>query len=209
MTYLFWDMEMYRKDHRKFFTNSKIIAIGFSKVNRNISDYVVKHKNYPRISVWTEWRMNGEKNLLRKFFNYLEYLKNNGALYLVGYGITTYDIPFLIQRLYYYKIRTLQELNEFFHDLMCIDLKLIGLLFNEMKFKGSTLSNTVDRIKYKDPILSKPRINESGFEVHELYEKRMYQKIEDHLRNDIKAVMWLFRTIERQLMPILKNLRSP
>lgn len=208
MTYLFLDMEMYRKDRKKFFTDSKIIAIGFSKVNKNISDYVMQHRDYPRINIWTEWRMRGEENLLRKFFKDLKRLKNDGALYLVGYGITAYDIPFLIQRLCHYGMGTLQELNEFFHDLMCIDLKLIGLLFNEMKFKGSTLSNTVDRIKYRDPILSKPRINESGFKVHELYEKKKYQEIEDHLKNDIKAIMWLFRIIEGQLVSRLKNLQK-
>jgi len=205
MTYLFWDMEMYRKDRKKFFSDSKIIAIGFSKVNKNINDYVEKHRDYPRIHIWTEWKMNGEKNLVIRFFDYLERLKNSGVLYLVGYGIMTYDIPFLIQRLHHYGVRTIEELNEFFHDLMCIDLKLIGLLFNRMKFKGSTLSNTVDRIKYRDPILNKPHINESGFEMHELYEKQMHQKIEDHLKNDIKAVIWLFRTMEKQLMPMLKT----
>lgn len=193
MVYLFLDLEMYRANRKAFFRDAKIIAIGYAKVNRNIHDFVNEHNTYPKVKILSEWKMGNEKNMLTLFLDFLKDLNRN-RLYIVGFGLTKYDIPFLIQRLVHHKIGTLDELNEFFHqNLMYIDLRLIGLLLNKMKFKGSGLNDTIRRINYADPKLKKVLNEKSGAIVHELYVNRKYREIEKHLENDIKETIYLYR----------------
>ena len=202
MAYVFFDAEMYRALKDKFYSGAKIVAIGYIYVRSNIDRLVASTRDYPKITILTEWKLGSEKNIVKFFYEYLKHLSSKGPLRLVGYSILDYDIPLLIERLVHFKLGTLKELNEFFYQrVISIDLRLLGLIFNNLTLKGSSLSNAVQNIHYKDPIL--PRVNntESGAAVKELYEQRNYEQIEQHLKNDLKEIVYLYRAMEKYVVP--------
>lgn len=202
MPYVVFDAEMYRASQDKFYQDVKIIAIGYVIVQRNISDLIEHKRTYPRVTLLTEWRLGNEKRVIQYFFEYLKNLSFRGPLRLVGYSTLNYDIPLLIQKLVKFGFGTLEELNEFFYQrIIHIDLRLLGLIYNKMILKGSSLNNTINNMRYKDPILPKVNNSESGSAVHELYKKGNYKQIEKHLENDLKEIIYLYRAMEKYIIP--------
>lgn len=200
MAYVVFDIEMYRASRDKFYKNAKVIAIGYITAYKTISDLIEYKRAYPKVTLLTEWKLGYEKDVVQSFYEYLVRLSNNGPVRLVGYSTLTYDMPFLIQKLVGFGLGTLDELNEFFYQgVMHIDLRLLGLLYNKMILKGSSLNNTIKKLDYRDPILPKIYNSESGFAVHELYKKRDFKKIEKHLENDLKEIIYLYRALERHI----------
>jgi len=187
-------MEMFRRSN-KFFSNAEIIAIGYALVASNLNYVIKKLKDYPDIFLITTWKEGNEKSVITKFYNILREIGRNQRITLIGYGVLIYDIPFLIQKLYFNQIDDLKNLNEFFHDLRIIDLRLVGLMYNNMRFSGSSLAETMKKIEYQDRILQKPKEFMLGSSISELYKQRKFKQIEEHLINDIKMTIYLYRAL--------------
>ena len=192
-------MEMFRRSN-KFFSNAEIIAIGYALAAPNLNYVIKKLKDYPDIFLITTWKEGNEKSVITKFYNILREIRRNQRITLIGYGVLIYDIPFLIQKLYFNQIDDLKNLNEFFHDLRIIDLRLVGLMYNNMRFSGSSLAETMKKIEYQDRILQKPKEFMLGSSISELYKQRKFKQIEEHLINDIKMTIYLYRALRNSII---------
>jgi len=94
MVRLYLDIETYRK---KTFKDEKIIAIGV------IEDWTPYKKESLEeegdLKKFSEWELNSEEEVIRKFYSYVFDLINRADfLVVVGFGILRFDIPLLIQK---------------------------------------------------------------------------------------------------------------
>ena len=99
---------------------------------------------------------------------------------------------------------TLPEANKsIFSECIVLDLHPISVLLNQLKYKGSGLDKLVGRLPFEDKKMPKVISYEDGGIVHNLYENKEYTKIEEHLREDVKKTIWLYKILQDRIVPLL------
>lgn len=119
-----------------------------------------------------------------------------------GFNILRFDIPLLIVKVTHYSLGNHDAITKMWYDTFTTDYFQQLLMANKNLFKGMTLSKVVEvanKFKLKPPIRSL-----SGHVIKELCDQRKYEKIEEHLRQNLKIIRWLDlygakRLIERSI----------
>ena len=203
MIKIFFDIERYKKDREKPFLSEKIIAIGYVVI-KNFKHLLAKVDEYPRISLLTEWKEGNEKAVISKFYNLIRRYSQSTRVELIGFGILKFDIPILIQRIVELGLASLPEANKsLFSECVIFDLHPISVLLNQLKYKGSGLDKLVGRLPFEDKKMPKVLSYENGGIVHDLYERQDYNKIEEHLKEDVKKTIWLYKILQDKVVPLL------
>ena len=205
MVKIFFDIERYKKNREMSFLSERIIAIGYVAV-RNLNRLLNKIEEYPRISLLTEWKEGNEKTVISKFYNLIKKQSLSTRVELIGFGILKFDIPILIQRIVELGLATLPEANKsFFSDCIIFDLHPIAILLNQLTYKGSGLDKMVDKLPFEDKKMPKVVSYEDGGIVHGLYENKDYNRIEEHLKEDVKKTIWLYKILQDKIVPLLED----
>lgn len=143
-------------------------------------------------SFWL-WNEKNETELVTKIFTYLNSLlihsDKNGNLLLCGIGITTSDVPVLIDLFKRYHLLTNQEAFRFQNKFRMIDLSQLAIgCFNQ--------SNDFMYPKIKNDLVSKFVPNQSfasGKEVWGLFENKHYSLIETRVKQEIIATYDIYK----------------
>jgi DNA polymerase elongation subunit (family B) len=184
MVRIYFDIETFRERDEDAFVNEEIIAIGFIEDD---TPYLKSSlKKDVKIKFFCRWDIkkgNPEKEIVRKFYNYLKELSKKDSIILVGFNILRFDIPLLIQKGLKYRIDDLPNLNKFWNNTLTVDYFQIKLPQNKMWFKGNSLENWVKNL----PSELKIELFGNGEDIKEWYKKGEYKNIQKHLEWDLKA----------------------
>jgi len=206
MTRLYLDIETYRKDEDSKFTNEKIIAIGVLEDWTPYSEesLTIASESEVCFKMFSEWDFGGEKNVIEKFYEYFDdIISMSEFLVVIGFGILRFDIPLLIQKGIEYDVIPLSHLNKLWYNkTFTIDLFQVALPLNNMRFRGNTLENLINKAKqYGINILS---TYGRGEDVPKWYEERKYDEILKHLKTDLEATRYIDLTNAITRILILK-----
>ncbi len=209
---VFFDLEFYvpessRKEHGFCYNpwdkKSKFLGGSFFLANPvkdfEISELKVKNKTQ---SLWL-WNYQSEKQVLENIYQLLEEVLNtvsnahNGMVtpILCGIGITTSDIPILLELFKRYKILTNAEAFIFQNKFRVVDLSQLaistfnnGSYFLYPKTKNEILKKYIDGKKF-----------ESGKIVWELYESKDYAGIEERVLDEVASTHKCYELIKSDL----------
>ena len=118
------------------FSSDQIISIQYQENNNHFE-------------ILKSWETS-EEQILIDFLNKVTSIQDNQFVICVGFNTLCFDIPFLISRYNYYKIRTPNEIIGIFNrKLAHCDLKQIYLPFNNWRYKGLTWDNVLDEYGYQ------------------------------------------------------------
>jgi len=164
-----------------------------------ISELKVKNNTQ---SLWL-WNYQSEKQILEHIYSLLEEVLNtvrnahNGmvAPILCGIGITTSDIPILLELFKRYKILTNAEAFIFQNKFRVVDLSQLaistfnnGNYFLYPKLKNEILKKYINGKKF-----------ESGKVVWELYESKNYAGIEERVVDEVASTHKCYELIKADL----------
>ena len=137
-----------------------------------------------------------EKSMLLEFYDLLrDRLKTERTLTIIGFNILRFDLPMLACRLCFYDIDQLENILEIFRVIYWIDLRQCLLPFNNYRFKGLCGDGVAKKFGIEPPKYSN-RI------IKNFYEKKEYEKIEEHSLSDMKLLSnltWNMRELENIL----------
>lgn len=183
MVLAYLDIETYSPSKEPML-NDKIILIYYKEKLDGASNILYKE--------WNE----SEKTILQKFYEMLRgKIKVEKTMTLIGWNIVRFDIPFLTYRLFFHKIDNLDNILESFRRAYWRDLRQCLLPFNKYSFKGLSEEETAKKFKIEPP-------KYSNKEIKIFYEKREYEKIEEHAISEMRFLSdlaWKMRNIREIL----------
>ncbi len=194
MARLYLDIETFRQ--RDAF-DEKIVVIGV------IEDWSRANSSEGRAETlfFPEREFEEEEKIVADFFKYLSEISGKArTLEIVGFGILRFDIPLLTQKFVEHGLAKLESINKLFYDAYVIDLFQALLPFNNMRFKGNTLENALEKARILG--LDPPDLYGKGADVKKHYEEGNFDEIKKHLDADLRAIRFLHR---EGLPKIVKN----
>lgn len=183
-------------------SEAKVIAIAYKAYpgEFTINDRVLKRKADLRIL--KEWE-RGEKEILRDFYQVVKDLKTQDEhLTLVGFNHTTFDLPFLYERMVAQEIASRFEVYDVLFRPFSLDLMQLSVIFNE-RFLTEYSSPRLSFLNQKAllELFSLPTKERTGDEIPGLYTNRKYDEIEHYIREENQYWEELYRS----LAELLKN----
>jgi DNA polymerase elongation subunit (family B) len=172
MKRVYLDIETYPKGDEPS-VNDKVIAIG------------VMEEDSSGPKLFTEWKHCSERIVIRKFYKELRMYSEQRAM-VIGFNILRFDIPILSFKGVQYRVGDAQKIYDLWHKLFTIDYRQVALPLNGMMFKGLTLAYLAKLLRERGVINVPER--EEGTAVKELYKKRNFKKIEEHLIADLEII---------------------
>jgi DNA polymerase elongation subunit (family B) len=172
MKRVYLDIETYPKGDEPS-VNDKVIAIG------------VMEEDSSGPKLFTEWKHCSERDVIRKFYKELRMYSEQRAM-VIGFNILRFDIPILSFKGVQYRVGDAQKIYDLWHKLFTIDYRQVALPLNGMMFKGLTLAYLAKLLRERGVINVPER--EEGTAVKELYKKRNFKKIEEHLIADLEII---------------------
>ncbi|MCJ7632398.1 ribonuclease H-like domain-containing protein [Candidatus Bathyarchaeota archaeon] len=139
--------------------------------------------------VLKEWESD-ESSILKTFIEHLG--ENPRNTELIGFNTLRFDVPFIINRATRLRIDEAENLLEIFHGCYMIDLMHCLLPTNNFWFKGLSAANVAQRLGIPCP-------HHSGAEIREFYENKEYDKIEEHIRDDIVFTECLDKELRKRV----------
>jgi DNA polymerase elongation subunit (family B) len=134
--------------------------------------------------LFREWETN-EKIILQKFYNvFRDRVTSEKTVTLIGWNLVRFDIPFLVYRLFFHGIDSLNNILEIFRKAYWRDLRQCLLPFNKYSFKGLSEEEVAKKFKIELP-------KYSNKEIKIFYEKGEYEKIEEHAISEMKFLSFL------------------
>lgn len=208
---LYLDVETNRKDDEKTFIDEEVIAIGLLVDWTDRTDHNTEHSleslkehdddpvEFKPFTAWTNGEESPEEreravvtNFYKEFINLVSPSGRKRAV-VVGFNLLRFDVLLLIQKGVKYNVMRLQdqdsvkllsELNKLWHDTLLIDYMQVLLPANNMRFRGLKLDNIAKELGGLCP----SRETGGGSTVAELYERKDYDKILKHLREDLETI---------------------
>ena len=114
----------------------KIIAIGC----------ILEKNNVKEPHFWKEWE-HGEEKIIKEFYSFLRELTNKErTVWIIGFNILRFDIPFLICKALKYNINE-KDVFEIWHKCFVEDERQIFLPLNDFRFSGLTAENILKALK--------------------------------------------------------------
>jgi DNA polymerase elongation subunit (family B) len=187
MGYLFFDIESFvapqneRSGLNPHFDESEVIVISYNYYKTPKAPREGEIKEATFLYGWIE---NGEKTLLKKFWEVLEEIyEQDRMLKVVGFNQLAYDLPYLFARMKANKIASDQKLfDSLFSFPRHVDLAQLGMAISE------------DTKREEDfRCISQKRINSyfdipikeaGGKDVSEFYIKKRYDLIEKYVKEE-------------------------
>jgi hypothetical protein len=105
---------------------------------------------------------------------------------VIGFNILRFDIPILSFKGVQYRVGVAQKIYDLWHKLFTIDYRQVALPLNGMMFKGLTLAYLAKLLRERGVINVPER--EECVVVKELYKRRDFRKIEEHLTTDLEII---------------------
>ncbi len=193
---IFFDLEFYvPENHRHhkgicynpWIKDCRLLGGSFFSANPKTDFQLNAHLSTKQKSIksfWL-WREKNEAELIKKIFNHLNSLlihkEKNGDLLLCGIGITTSDVPVLIDLFKRYRLLTNQEAFRFQNQFRMIDLSqlAIGCFNQSTDFMYPKIKNDLVNKFTSYPSFA------SGKEVWGLFENKSYSQIETRVIKEI------------------------
>jgi DNA polymerase elongation subunit (family B) len=172
MKRVYLDIETYSKGDEPS-VNDEVVAIG------------VMEEGLSGQRLFTEWEYGSEREVIRKFYKALRVYSEQRVM-VIGFNILRFDIPILSFKGVQYGVGDAQKIYDLWHKLFTIDYMQVALPLNGMMFKGLTLAYLAKLLREKMMINVPER--EEGAAVKELYNKRNFEKIEEHLIADLEII---------------------
>jgi predicted PolB exonuclease-like 3'-5' exonuclease len=172
MKRVYLDIETYSKGDEPS-VNDKVIAIG------------VVEEDPSGQKLFTEWEHGSEREVIRKFYKELRMYGEQRAM-VIGFNILRFDIPILSFKGVQYRVGVAQKIYDLWHKLFTIDYRQVALPLNGMMFKGLTLAYLAKLLRERGMINVPER--EEGVVVKELYKRRDFREIEEHLTTDLEII---------------------
>jgi hypothetical protein len=172
MNRVYLDIETYSKGDEPS-VNDKVIAIG------------VMEENPSGQKLFTEWEHGSEREVIRKFYKELRMYSEQRAM-VIGFNILRFDIPILSFKGVHYRVCVAQKIYDLWHKLFTIDYRQVALPLNGMMFIGLTLAYLVKLLRERGVIDVPER--EECVVVKELYKRRDFREIEEHLTTDLEII---------------------
>jgi hypothetical protein len=135
--------------------------------------------------LFTEWEHGSEREVIRKFYKELRMYSEQRAM-VIGFNILRFDIPILSFKGVHYRVCVAQKIYDLWHKLFTIDYRQVALPLNGMMFKGLTLAYLVKLLRERGVINVPER--EECVVVKELYKRRDFREIEEHLTTDLEII---------------------
>ncbi len=151
-------------------------------------------KNKSIKSFWL-WRERNEAELVKKIFVYLnsvlKHKEKNGDILLCGIGITTSDVPVLIDLFKRYHLLTNEEAFRFQNKFRMIDLSqlAIGCFNQSTDFMSPKVKNDLINKFTSYPSFA------SGKEVWDLFENKSHAKIETRVIQEIMVTYDIYKSL--------------
>lgn len=175
---LYFDIETFSENGFKAGT-TKIISIQYRDFDGN----------YKMLKEWE----SSEADILQKFFTDLKMMKREDFLMLVGHNVLRFDIPMIIRRMVANGIESVDDLEDFFHNVFVVDTMQCMLPFNSMRFKGLNTEEISRRLGITVP-------HHRNTEIESFYRNREFRKIEQHALADIDFVQDLYWKLKKEDM---------
>ncbi len=186
---VYLDIELYRPKTRYgragfFSRKTKLIAASIG-VEYSVEDREVR-----------TWACNKERDILVQINNVLEKILGNKrprSTPLIGYNMLALDIPFIILKAWILNLRNAKELQEkLLRRFIHIDLFQLALY----AYRGEGLPSyaSFQEAVYKARGKTPPE-KETGYRVHELYEKGRCNEIERYSRGEMEELIKLYNLL--------------
>ena len=153
--------------------NDKVIAIG------------VMEEGPSEQRLFMELEHCSERKVIRKFYKELRVYSEQRAV-VIGFNILRFDIPILSFKGVQYRVGDAQKIYDLWHKLFTIDYMQVALPLNGMRFKGLTLAYLAKLLREK--MMINVQEMEEGVVVKELYKRRDFREIEEHLTTDLEII---------------------
>jgi len=183
MAFLYFDIETWSPSKELIPSECKIITIQYQDTKGNLT-------------ILKEWESD-EKTILKQFYDYFSnILQTEMTTFLIGFNHLRFDIPVLIFRLVKYEIDTYEKiLDKFLRQPFITDLRQALLPFNDMRHKGLNADTLAERLGLCSPAYK-------NSEIPQLYEKKEYDKIIEHVKGDMKFLndlSWIIKNDQQKL----------
>jgi predicted PolB exonuclease-like 3'-5' exonuclease len=172
MKRVYLDIETYSKGDEPS-VNDEVVAIG------------VMEEGPSGQRLFTEREYGSEREVIRKFYKELCMYSEQRAT-VIGFNILRFDIPILSFKGVQYRVGDAQKIFDLWHKLFTIDYRQVALPLNGMMFKGLTLAYLVKLLRERGVINVPER--EECVVVKELYKRRDFKEIEEHLTTDLEII---------------------
>lgn len=186
MGYLFLDIETCHPGGENHLSPSdaRVVAIA----HKRYSDFSIDERTLEskkETSIMREWT-DGEEEVLRRFHEFLTLIeRDDDYLTLTGFNHTSFDLPFLYERMAAREIAPRRELYETLFSPFKLDLMQITTAMNE-RFLTEFDRPKLAHMGQKDllRLLDLPVKERDGHEIPELYDRKEYGEIERYIRQE-------------------------
>lgn len=146
--------------------------------------------------IFKEWEL-GELEVIESFFNFVGRIRRKEEMF-IGYNILKFDVPFLIQRLHDLKIFDEQKWKILYHELRWVDLyQLLGDSYYTFYRLGDWFK------------LAGMRARVPGEDIPNLYARKEFDKILEHVEVEMKAMEVVYsKIVEHPFYGELRRLRE-
>lgn len=135
-----------------------------------------------KTTIFKEWGL-GEPGIIESFFDFVERIRRKEEIF-VGYNILKFDIPFLIQRLRGFKMLDERKWEILYHELRWVDLyQLLGDAYYTFYRFGDWFK------------LAGMRTRVPGGDIPDLYARKKFDKILEHVEVEMKAMEVVYNEI--------------
>lgn len=206
MVRIYLDIETYRPKEEGAFTDEKIVLVGLILDETPYKENSLRERAEPIL--FSEWPEGSEKQILMSTFKFIEQMaQTHKFTVIVGFNILRYDIPLMIVKATDHGIQKVDDISKFWYNVFTADYFQELLPANQNLFKGLRLDRIVE--KAKELGVEPPEIFGTGADVKEWYEKKMYDKIEKHITQDLQIARWLDLFGAKRLIAESLRLQAP
>ena len=159
---------------------------------------LIKSRNHDSIKEFWIWNYKDEKEMMEEIISFIEeswniiYKKDNQAeLFYSGIGISRVDIQYLFARAKYFKIKTEEELFNFFYKGRFLDFETIVIPYFKCKDNMMKTKSTKD-------IISKFKIERErgpSDSIWDYYDAQEYDKIRERNFNEVSDLPVMYKAI--------------
>lgn len=166
MGYYYFDLETFSQGKKINEKRDRIITIQWQELNK-------KGKPLGELNVLKEWEL-GEKQMVRKFFPKFK----PWEFIPIGMNLA-FERLFLREKAQKYLDKKITA-KYFDYYMPSIDLQPLLVIINRGNFKGASLHNFSDKI-------------ENGEKIRDWYKGKEFEKIEEYIKNEARAVIKLYQ----------------